>query len=330
MNNLKDLKVYFDLMLANGVANLYKIVQEMQLLHSYTPEDRFSAEDLAAKHQFVLGPTKVLLETLVTVGMVEKHCEQYAVSKVMHLLKGNYQNLSSEYWAHLPSLLKSGTPFKKMDTVENSEREYQVQVKSLEWMMTPSAHVAVKMLSQLHSDKPINEGPLKILDVGAGSGVWSFNFLYHNKQATCTLADWPAVLAVAKDTAQKHSITERVKYIEGNFHQTDFGSDLFDYAILGNVTHIQSPEENKRIFKKIAERLSSDGRLIIFDAYGDVPHGALSRALYQMGLTIRTVQGQVYYPDTMKPWLIEVGFKTFEFHSLDIVPYSMGMLIAKK
>jgi ubiquinone/menaquinone biosynthesis C-methylase UbiE len=326
----KDLEVYFDLMLANGASSLYRIVQEMEILNSYKRGEIFTAEDLALKHQFKILPTKVLLDSLVTLGLVEKTGESYTVSNVMNLLTGNYQNLSSEYWAHLPTLLKSGTPFKRMDTVENSEKEYQVQVKSLEWMMTPCAELTVEIISKLHPEKKIKDAAINVLDVGAGSGVWSFNFLYANPNANCTLADWPAVLKVAKETSEKNKIDTRVSYIEGNFHQSDFGVPRFDYAILGNVTHIQTPEENKRIFKKIYDTLLPGGRLIILDSYGKVEEGALARSLYQMGLTIRTVQGKVYVPSELEPWLKEVGFTSFEFHSLDVVPYSMGMLIAKK
>ena len=323
--NYKDLEVYFDLMLANGASSLYRIVQDMGILESYDLDENFTAKSLAEKNQLKLVPTQVLLDNLVTMGLLKKDGENYCLSKVMHLLRGNYKKLSDEYWAHLPTLLKTGTPFKKMDTVENSEMEYQVQVKSLEWMMTPCAEVMVDMIFKLHKKESLN-----VLDVGAGSGVWSFNFLYSNKSSKCTLADWPAVLKVAKDTASKHNINDRVSYIEGNFHQTDFGSARFDYATLGNVTHIQTEKENKNIFKKIYDSLLPGGSLIILDAYGEVEKGALARALYQMGLTIRTVQGRVYMPSELEPWLREVGFTDFEFHSLDVIPYSMGMLIAKK
>lgn len=322
-NNLKSLEVYFNLMLANGSSSLYRIVQEMQIFNSYNPGETFTAEALAEKHGFKLVPTKVLCETLVTMGLLERENDQFRLSNVMTLLKGNYKNLSDEYWAHLPALLKTGAPFKKMDTVENSEMEYQVQVKSLEWMMTPCARLMVEKIGD-------NSRDLQVLDVGAGSGVWSFNFLYANPKAKVTLADWPAVLKVAKDTAEKTKITERVSYIEGNFHQTDFGSERFDYATLGNVTHIQTPDENKSLFKKIAKVLKPGGKLIILDAYGKAPEGAMARALYQMGLTIRTVQGRVYLPHELEPWLKEAGFTSFEFQSLETVPYSMGMLIAKK
>ena len=326
----KDLQVYFDLMLANGASSLYRIVEEMKILNSYKTGEPFTAEELAQKNEFKVLPTKVLLDSLCTMGLVERNGDRYCISHVMNLLKGNYQNLSSEYWAHLPTLLKSGTPFKRMDSVENSEKEYQVQVKSLEWMMTPCAELMVKMIEELSANKKNSRTPQNVLDVGAGSGVWSYNFLYTNSNTTCTLADWPAVLVVAKETAEKNKINNRVSFIEGNFHQTHFGEPRFDFATLGNVTHIQTPEENKKIFKKIYDVLLPEGELIILDAYGKVEKGAMARSLYQMGLTIRTVQGRVYMPEELEPWLREVGFTSFEFHSLDVIPYSMGMLIAKK
>lgn len=323
MQQRDALRVYFDLMLSNGVVSLYKVVCELRIFDKYLPEDRFTEEEVIRDHSFHETSLKMFFNSLVTVGLLSRDGEEYMISPVLSLLKGNYQNLSTEYWEHLPKLLKTGEPFKRMDQVSDSEKEYQSQVKSLEWMMTPSALSAFLALNEKRDG-------LKVLDVGAGSGVWSFNFLYKNPTTTATLCDWPLVLKVAKDTASRKNISERVSYIEGNYHQSELPQNHFDYAILGNVTHIESVEGNKSIFKKISQSLKEGGKLLILDAYGTSPEGELARSLYQMGLTIRTVQGRVYYPEEMKPWLIEAGFKTFEFHSLEATPHSMGMLVCLK
>lgn len=316
-------------MLANGATALYNFVQEQQVFSGYKVGEVFSAKDFAEKHQYNLVPAEVLLNSLVSLGVLEKKDGSYALAPVMELLSGNYKNLSSEYWAHLPTLLKTGTPFKRMDVVADTEKEYQVQVKSLEWMMTPCAELMVEMLAQTRPDIKTKKD-LQVLDVGAGSGVWGFNFLYQNTEAKATLADWPAVLVVAKATAERKKIAERVTTIEGNFHESVWPEDKFHYVTLGNVTHILSAEANKTLFKKIYQSMKPGAELIILDAYGEVPEGEMARALYQMGLTIRTIQGRVFRPDELKPWLTEAGFKSFEFHSLNVVPKSMGMLVAKK
>ncbi|MBC7427832.1 MAG: methyltransferase domain-containing protein [Bacteriovorax sp.] len=329
MTENKELETYFKLMLAGGSIALYNYVQEHSLLTDYKVGDTFSAKSFAEKFQFKLCPAEVFLNSLIALGLLEKKGDIYGISPVMELLKGNYKNLSAEYWAHLPTLLKTGTPFKRMDAVVDSEKEYQVQVKSLEWMMTPCAELMVEMIAKTRPDL-LTKKDLKVLDVGAGSGVWGFNFLYKNKNAHATLADWPAVLVVAKETASRKNIIDRVKTIEGNFHESTWPENAFNFATLGNVTHILTAEANKTLFKKIYKSMQPGGELIILDAYGEVSEGELARALYQMGLTIRTIQGRVFMPEELKPWLMEAGFKTFEFHSLDVIPHSMGMLIAKK
>lgn len=329
MTKNKELETYFSLMLASGSTALYNFVQDNKLFEGKKAGETFSAQEFADKHQYKMIPAEVLLNSLVSLGLLEKKQDLFSIAPVMELLSGNYKNLSAEYWAHLPTLLKTGTPFKRMDAVADSEKEYQVQVKSLEWMMTPCAELMVEMLAKTRPDIKTKKD-LEVLDVGAGSGVWGFNFLYQNKDARATLADWPAVLVVAKATAERKGIKERVTTIEGNFHESLWPEDKFHYATLGNVTHILTAEANKALFKKIYNSMKPQGELIILDAYGEVPEGELARALYQMGLTIRTIQGRVFQPHELRPWLEEAGFKSFEFHSLDVVPRSMGMLVAKK
>jgi ubiquinone/menaquinone biosynthesis C-methylase UbiE len=329
MKKNKELSTYFHLMLSGGSIALYNFVQENKLLADYKTTDKFTAKDFAEKYKYIAGPTEVFLNSLVTLGLLEKSADQYNVSAAMELLKGNYKNLSAEYWAHLPTLLTTGTPFKRMDVVADTEKEYQVQVKSLEWMMTPCAELMADTIIE-HNPELKDKKDLQVLDVGAGSGVWGFNFLYKISEAKATLADWPAVLVVAKDTAARKNISDRVSTIEGNFHESVWPKEKFHIATLGNVTHILSADANKVLFKKIYDSMAPGGQLIILDAYGKVPEGELARSLYQMGLTIRTIQGRVFFPEEMKPWLMEAGFKSFEFHSLDVIPYSMGMYIAKK
>lgn len=322
MTQKGPLEAYYDLMLSNGAVMIYRKISEMNLFSDLTPEQEFSVEDFCKKKDLKLQPTKMLFQSLVTLGLLNQSANGFRISPVLMLLRGNYQNLSTEYWDHLPELLKTGTPFKRMDQVTDSEKEYQSQVKALEWMMKPCAKSAFDILS--------DKRELKVLDVGAGSGVWSFQFLYENPSSKATLVDWPMVLKVARATAETNKISDRVSYIESNYHEAQIPAGTFDYAILGNVTHIETEEGNRKLLDKIYHALKPGGKLLIFDAYGKDPKGALARSLYQMGLTIRTVQGQVFFPEELEVFARDAGFREFDFHSLPVVPYSMGMFICKR
>jgi ubiquinone/menaquinone biosynthesis C-methylase UbiE len=328
------MSTYYDLMLMNGGSYVFQIATRMGFLQAFKNGEKLSAKEVASLLNYQQKPSFLILETLESLGMFEREIlkdnshssidDKFSLTKVAAFLTGNYQNLSADYWEHLPTLLKEGTPYKKMDALENSENEYQVQVKALEWMLTDTAKLAAENFYKE------NKFGLSILDVGAGSGVWSFAMAYQDSSAKVTLADWPAVLEVANGTAEKNNIIDRVTEITGDFHQTKWPMNYFDVCTLGNVTHILTAEANKKIFKKIFESLNSNGELLIYDVISDREEGSLARSLYKLGLCIRTVSGQVYQPDIMKVWLKEVGFSSFRFESIDIEPYSVGVLKARK
>ncbi|MBT7610817.1 MAG: methyltransferase domain-containing protein [Bacteriovoracaceae bacterium] len=329
--NKDPMHIYYELMLMNGASYVFQIAVKMGYLQAFSGGDKLSAKKISERLGYLETPSFFMLETLESLGIFEREKinknpkeDLFSLSKVAAFLTGNYQNLSADYWEHLPTLLKEGTPYKKMDIVEESENEYQVQVKALEWMLTPTAAIAAK---NYFSN---NKKGISIIDVGAGSGVWSFSMLYEDPSSRVTLADWPAVLEVAKATALKNKISEKITTIEGNFHESTWPQDKFDVCTLGNVTHILTKEANQAIFKKIYNSLNKDGELLIFDVISEREDGHLARSLYKLGLCIRTVKGEVFLPDEMGPWLKAAGFKTFSFESLDIEPYSVGLFKAKK
>lgn len=325
MSENKDslpLETYFKLMTMNGGAYVFNIAQKMNLLSPFKESEFLSAKEISTSLGLESRGVYLVLETLISIGILERKEELYNLAPVTKLLTGSYENLSSDYWEHLPIFLKSGAPYKKMDQVSDSEKEYQSQVKALEWMMKPCARQACELITL----KPNS----KVLDIGAGSGVWSLSFLEKYSTSLATLVDWPAVLEVAKDSAQKASLNTRVNFIEGNYHEVSFGEELHDLAILGNVTHIETPEGNKKLFQKISSSLKPGAKLAIFDCYSENKEGQLARSLYELGLAIRTKQGQVYSVELLKSWLIELGYDTFEFNSLEVIPYTMGVLLATK
>ena len=316
------LEDYFKLMTVNGSAYVFNIAHKMQLLKPFKVKDSYTAAELAVELNFNEKPVELILDTLCSLNIIDKNDSSYSLAPVTKMMTGSYENLSSDYWEHLPTFLTQGTPYKKMDALSDSEKEYQTQVKSLEWMMGPCASLAAKEIST-------NEGE-KILDIGAGSGVWSYAFANKDQSIKATLADWPAVLKVAKQSAKDKKLESRVNYIEGNFHETEFGTEEYDMAILGNVTHIETPQGCADLFKKSHQALKNNGRLLIFDCFGKESAGETARCLYKLGLAIRTQSGEVHMPDTLEKWLKECGFGKFEFKSLDVTPHTMGVLIATK
>lgn len=322
-DNLKALNTYFDLMTMNGGVYIFQIAQKMGVFQLFQ-DKALTVDEVAEALKFEKRPTQLLLEGLEALGLLRSEDTKFSPSLTLLFLKGNYRNLSAEYWDHLPVLLKSAVPFKKMDNEEDSENEYKTQVKALEWMMKPSATVAAKLLELGTKRKECS-----ILDIGTGSGVWSLSMLQEDPSAKVDAIDWPSVLDIAKASAEAAGLKDRFTAVEGNFKAIDLQKNNYDLAIVANVTHILRPNENISLFRKIKRSLKETGELVIFDVFSGQEKGKIAVALYGLGLAIRTVEGTVYKEKELITFLKDASFHEFNLTRLEITPYTMGMLLAK-
>lgn len=319
---MKSLNAYFELMTHFGAAIVFQTAKGFGITEAFKQGELTEAE-VAQKCQIQAWPCKLMLDCLSSMGLLSQQGNRYAPTPLFGFLGGQYQNLGKEYWDHLPAFLKTGTPIARMDDVRESEKEYEKQALSLEWMLKPSAYYAAAFLIQSFS-KPAPS----ILDIGAGSGVWSIQWLKQNIHAKATLADWPGVLKIAEKSAEDLGVRGRCQFLPGNFHETRFQEQAFDVALLGNVTHIQTPEGLRKLLKKTHSALKSGGEAVIFDVFPAQEQGKLSASLYSLGLALRTQQGRVYTFDELKTALVETGFESKDLMPIPCPPFTMGMIRA--
>lgn len=317
------LTAYFQLMNSNGASHVYRESVRAGILDALTPDPKTAAE-VAETCRTAEGPTALVLETLCMLGLVWRDGQRYAPTLLaLGLLGGNYRELGDQYWAHLPSFLKTGLPWVKMDDASQSEAHYRSQAAALAWMLTPAAEAAAVALGIGEQLKD-----LAILDVGAGSAIWSLSMARRDPGATVTAVDWPAVLEVAAETARNFGLSDRLSTIAGNYHQVDLPGAAFDLALLGNVTHLETPEGNRALFEKVHRVLKPKGRIVIFDVFPGQPEGDLNRTLYALGLGLRTKHGRVYSPRELESLLGQSGFGPAELVNLPAPPYAVGMMVA--
>lgn len=315
---------YFELMNMNGAARIYRSARELGIFDA-VGDGPASTQDVAATCGLQEGPARLLLDGLCSIGTLTRNDDSYSPALVTQFLSGNYQNLSDEYWDYLPQFLKSGIPLAKMDSVEQSEEQYEKQVSALAWMMAPAAEAVALMLGIGETRKDI-----EILDVGAGSGIWSLTCAQHDAESNVTVNDWPAIVRIAGGLAQQMGLQDRFSAIPGNYHEADLGKDQFDLAIVANVTHIETPKGNVELFRKIHNALKPGGEVAIVDVIPIQAEGQVSAALYALGLGLRTETGQVHSADALQSYLGDAGFAEASVLPIAVPPYTMGMVLAKK
>ena len=319
---LEALRSYFGLMNMNGAARVFHAAQELGV-HDALRQGAMTAAGVAAACGLQERPVELLLDGLCALGTVESNNARYTLAPVAEFLSGSYRSLGDEYWDFLPTFLRTGTPLAKMDSTEQSESQYEQQVSALAWMMTPAAEAFAGMLGMGTARKA-----LRILDVGGGSGIWSLTCAQRDAASTVTVSDWPAIAEIAASFAQRMGIADRFDAIPGNYHEVDLGSSAFDLAIVANVTHIETPEGNVDLLRRVRAALRRGGEIAIVDVIPAQPEGRLSASLYALGLGLRTESGQVHGADALQQYLREAGFRNVVVEPIPAPPFTMGMVMA--
>ena len=318
------LQTYFELMNMNGAARIYGTAQELGIFDAVGDKSATPA-DLAGKCGLQEEPLRLLLDGLCSIGTLVCDDGRYSPTLVMQFLAGNYKNLSDEYWDYLPQFLQTGVPLAEMDSVEQSADQYEKQVSALAWMMTPAAETMAQVLGMGRSRTSMN-----ILDVGAGSAIWSLTCAKHDPTTAVTAADWPVIVEIAAGFARQMGLEDRFAAIPGNYHESDLGEDRYDLAIVANVTHIETPDGNRDLFRKLHKALKAGGEVVIVDVMPVQPEGRVSAALYALGLALRTAQGQVHSADALQQYLLDTGFSDCALQPIPVAPHTMGMIVAQK
>lgn len=323
-SKLEAFETYFALMNMNGASRIYRTANDLGIFEA-VGHGPTSAATVADACDLQEGPLRLLLDGLCSIGTLTKDETGYSPALVMQFLAGNYRNLSDEYWDYLPQFLRSGVPLAEMDSVDQSAEQYEKQVTALAWMMTPAAEAMASMLGMGHARKSLH-----ILDVGAGSGIWSLTCAKHDAGTTVTVSDWPVIVEIASGFARQMALEDRFTAIPGNYHDADLGAAAFDLAIVANVTHIETPDGNRDLFRKLHAALKPGGEVVIVDVMPVRPEGRIPAALYALGLGLRTAQGQVHSADALQQFLRETGFAEPHLQPIPVSPYTMGMIVATK
>ena len=318
-DDLPALGTYFELMTANGAARVFHAAVELGVLERLAGKPA-SAVEMAESCGYAERPMELLLKSLTAMNLVTETDGWYRPTNVLEMMGPKYRDLGNAYWDHLPEFLKSGQPVMEMDDPVANADIYREQVQSLAWMMLPSALAAVQAI-------PLDTGAeaVRILDVGCGAAVWSMAFATAHANVQVVANDWDPVLDVARQAAAARGLSERYEFVPGNYHEVNYEEGAFDLILLGNVTHLESVEDNVALFSKLKRSLSDGGRLVIFDVLPE-EKGQLTAALYEMGLALRTRHGQVFSAEALSEMLQRAGLALSQSLTFPTPPFIMGMI----
>lgn len=274
-----------------------------------------TAESIAGAAGLSMRGAQALLDGLVGLGLITVSDGRYANSAAasQHLVEGKPMSLvglgrtiaeGMRLWARLPEVVKTGVP----PTTERVETPDHPFWEELVTAIAPtSVPLARRVAERLEFAR---RGPLAILDVGGGSGIYSAVLLGANREAVATQVDWANVNRVAREFVARFGVADRFETIDGNLHEVSFGEARFDVAIFSHVAHHDAPESNVATFRKLRAALRPGGTLVVSDLIlNDDRTGSPLALMFHAKMLLYTPSGGAWRRADYRSWLEQAGFK---------------------
>ena len=163
--------------------------------------------------------------------------------------------------------------------------------------------------------QPISmNGVTKILNVGGGTGIYTFSLLQKKTSLRGVVLDHPEVLKIAAEMATAYGVADRLEFVGGDKFVDQLPQNC-EVILLSNVLHDWDEPECQQLVQRCADALPAAGRLLIHDVFlNDALDGPLPIAIYSAALFLVT-EGRAYSAKEYRHWLTQVGLLPSEIVS---------------
>jgi predicted O-methyltransferase YrrM len=277
-----------------------------------------TAADVAQRTGLSPRGARTLLDGLTGLGLLTTSEGRYANAPDAdaYLVEGRPRYLGAYVafgasdigrWADLAEVVRTGVPTHP-DTAEVPDNPFWERlVPAILALAAPVAEQAARSLSVADG------GPLSLLDIGGGSGIWSIVFLRANREARARQLDWANVNRIARRIVDGAGVGDRFETVDGDFRTTDLGQAAHDVVVLSNIAHQESPSSNRELFGRIQSALKPGGVLVISDfVVDDGRAGPPFALLFASVMLLNTRQGSTYTASEFREWLGGAGFSSVQ------------------
>jgi len=274
-------------------------------LYTLLKDQPLSAEEIAGRLGAKLRPLTIVLDALTAMELLVKEEGKY-------LTEASAAELLAEDapGSVLPMVLHSANMWKRWSDLtalvgacaveEDPDASLRAFIGAMHVAAAPQAARIVELV------KPGNAH--RLLDVGGASGTYTIAFLRRSPRMTATLFDRPPVMEMARERLREAGLLDRVTPAGGDFNADPLpgGHDL---TFLSAIIHMNSPEQNLALYRKVHDALLPGGRIVVRDHVLSPdrtrPKGG---AIFAVNMLVGTEGGNSYTFEEISDTLAQAGF----------------------
>jgi len=223
-------------------------------------------------------------------------------------------------YEHLAEIVRTGRTVLPGDGSVEPENPIWVQfAETMAPMMAPMAGPLGAVVLDGHT------GPMRVLDIAAGHGLFGIEIAKQNPQARVTGLDWAPVLRVALDNARKAGVQDRYDMLPGSAFEVDFPGP-YDAVLLTNFLHHFDQPTCVNLLKKIHAALKPGGRVATLEFVPNEDRVSPPMpAAFSMTMLASTVAGDAYTLSELTSMYKQAGFSGVSSHPIPMSPHTVVM-----
>ena len=217
---------------------------------------------------------------------------------------------------------KGGSAVQGGDNTKPKDEFWVEFARSMAPLAVPSAEFIAGVMGAAEGK------PCKVLDIAAGHGMFGITIARRNPNAKVVQLDWPAVLEVAKQNAQKFGVADRVTARPGSAFETDYG-DGYDYVLVTNILHHFDPPTCETMLRRVHAALKPGGKAITLEFVPNEDRVSPPlAAAFSLIMLSNTDAGDAYTFSQFEKMFRNAGFAKTALHQVPDMPQQV--LVSEK
>jgi ubiquinone/menaquinone biosynthesis C-methylase UbiE len=233
--------------------------------------------------------------------------EAFLVSTKPAFQGGIFRHASEQLmpkWLQMNEVVRTGKPAIAANEQGDAAAFFEQFVEDI----FPMSYAAAGMLGDVLNIAQVSE-PVRVLDIGAGSGVWGIALAQKSPRVEVTAVDFPGVIPVTRRVAERFGVADRFRFIEGDLREVDFGTG-YNVATLGHILHGEGETHSRALLRKTFDALAPGGTIVIAEMVANEDHSGPPHAMiFAVNMLVNTEEGGTFSFGEMSGWLQEAGFE---------------------